>query len=226
MRKRTILTTVAVLAVGAIVVPTAANAANGGSWLLGRSNYESSTTTVTNNYGTTLSLNSKAGYAPLKVNRNVKVTNLNADLVDGVSSGSLARSTAKSGVVYHDGYTDGMGAKCPTGTIVAGGGGYDPLGWTTWYSGPDFTSTGALIPNSWLVMDEMGYPLVSFANCVNVMGGAISGALTNVSQFPGASSAAAAQSDSLSPQEEGPGVPAAILDMRNKAKDNPKPAKQ
>ena len=78
MRRRTILTTAAVIAVGALVIPTAANAANGGSWLLGRTNYESAATTVSNSAGTPLSLKAKAGYAPLAVNSTKTVTNLSS----------------------------------------------------------------------------------------------------------------------------------------------------
>ena len=96
MRKRTILTVSAVIAVGVIAVPTAANAANGGSWLLGRSNYESATTTVSNSAGTPLSLVAKTGYAPLKVSSTTKVTNLNADRIDGLDSTNFLRNTGKA----------------------------------------------------------------------------------------------------------------------------------
>lgn len=207
MRRRTILTTAAVIAVGALVIPTAANAANGGSWLLGRTNYESAATTVSNSAGTPLSLKAKAGYAPLAVNSTKTVTNLSADLLDGLSSGSFlrstgkaadadkldglssgsfARTTAKSGTIVHDGYEDGLGAQCPTGSIITGGGGYDTYGYPVAYSGPDYDAdTGAIIPNSWLALDEEGYVLVSFANCTNVTGGAVTGAVTNVNQMPG-----------------------------------------
>jgi len=223
MRKRTIITASAVLAVGFIAIPTAADAGNGRSWLLGRSNYESATTTVTNSTGTPLSLKAKTGYAPLKVNSSKTVTNLSADTVDGVHASSLARSTAKSGVVFHDGTLDGVGAKCPSGTIATGGGGYDPLGWTIWYSGPDFTTAGTIIPNSWVAIDENGYALVSFANCVNVMGGGINGAVTSTDQLP--SPADAASPEGLNAQPEGAGVPADLLKMRAKALKNPKPTK-
>jgi hypothetical protein len=179
MRKRTILTTAAVLAVGALVVPTYANAANGGAWLLGKSNYESVKTTVTNNYGTALSLNSKSGYAPFTVNRTTKVTNLNADLLDGVTASSFARTTAKTGIVKHDGTLDGVGAKCPTGTVSTGGGGFDPYGWEIGYSGPDWNvTTDALIPNSWIVLDVDGWVLNSYVNCMSMTGAAIPGAMT------------------------------------------------
>ena len=171
---------------------------------------------MTNNYGTPLSLNAKSGYAPFKVNRSTKVTYLNSDLVDGYSATSFARYNAKSGMVYHDGYIDGMGAKCPAGTIIAGGGGYDPLGWPLGYSGPDWNSTGTLIANSWIVLDSEGGPMVSFANCINVMGGGISGAMTSTSQFPGAGAAAAQGLGS---------VPDSLMQMRAKADGATKVAK-
>lgn len=205
MRKRTILAASAIVAVGCIAIPTGAYAANGGSWLLGRSNSESATTTVTNSSGTPLSLKAKSGYAPLAVNSSKTVTNLSADKVDGISSGSFARSTAKSGVVLHAGYDDYAGAKCPTGTIATGGGGYDIYGYELGYSGPDWdVTTGAIIPNSWLTLDVNWEPMVSFANCVNVMGGAVSGAVTNSSQFPAPAGALATSSQGPSLQSAEP----------------------
>ena len=221
MRKRTILTASAIIAVGVIAVPTAANAANGGSWLLGRSNYESAATTVSNSAGTPLSLKAKSGYAPLAVNSSKTVTNLSADKLDGLSSSWFARSTAKSAVVSHDGSADGLGAKCPTGTIALSGGGYDPYGWPVAYSGPDFDANGVLIPNSWLAMDEMGYSLVSFVTCVNLSGAAVPGALTNINNA--APSSAAASVQGLTPTEGGAAVPGDLLKMRAKAQDAPKP---
>jgi hypothetical protein len=189
MEKRTLLTAAAIVAVGCIAIPTGAYAANGGSWLLGRSNYETATTTVTNTYGTPLYLRAKSGYAPLKVNSTKTVTSLSADLLDGISSGSFARKTAKSGTVFSDG-ADGMGVVCPTGTILTGGGGFDPSAtMPIGYSGPDWVeATGNFIPNSWVALGVDGTVLSSFATCVNVMGGSVTGAVTNWgSLFPAAS---------------------------------------
>ena len=192
MKKRNLFIGSAIVAVGLIAIPTAANAASSGSWLLGRSNSESAETKVTSSAGTPLNLVAKTGYAPLKVNSSKTVTNLSADKLDGLSSGSFLRSTgkaadadkvdgvhassfartsAKSGVVTHAGYDDYRGAVCPAGTVVTGGGGYDEYGWEIGYSGPDWsTETGAVIPNSWLVLDVDFGPMVSFANCVNLTG--------------------------------------------------------
>ena len=221
--KRSTLIAIAALSGAIILVPTVASASNGGAWLLGRSNTETSTTTVTDNYGTPLSLNSKSGYAPLKVNRSTKVTNLNADYVDGYSATAFAMRIAKSGTVYHDGYTDGAGAKCPAGTIVTGGGGFDPLGYPVGYSGPDWNvNTGAIIPNSWIVMDPGFGPMVSFATCVQMSGASVPGALTNIASINTAAPAAAA-AQGLTAQ--GGVIPDALNQMRLDAKNNTKVAK-
>lgn len=65
-------------------------AATGGSFLLGKSNSASTTTSLSRTTnGPTLVLNSKAGQPPLKVNRKVKAVNLNADLLDGREGASM-----------------------------------------------------------------------------------------------------------------------------------------
>src|SRR6187200_2903374 len=73
-------------------------AATGGKFILGRSNTASTTTTLTNTKGTALSLRAPAGRAPLAVNTSTKVSRLNADSVDGVSSENIARATNPTGV--------------------------------------------------------------------------------------------------------------------------------
>jgi hypothetical protein len=60
-----------------------ASAATGGTFLLGKSNSATHLTTLTDKKGTALSLKSKKGAPPLKVNRSARVRNLNADLLDG-----------------------------------------------------------------------------------------------------------------------------------------------
>ena len=191
MRKRTLIIGSAIVAAAIVTVPTVAQASNGGAWLLGRSNTESAETKVTSSGGTPLNLVAKSGYAPLKVNSSKVVTNLNADRLDGLSGGSYAKASARSGIILHDGSSDNWGAKCPAGSIATGGGGYDPYGYPVAYSGPDYdASTGAVVPNSWLALDEYNYVLVSFVNCTNVTGGSIPGAVTNHGQFPSAMYAA------------------------------------
>jgi hypothetical protein len=206
-RTRKIIIAAAGLAVAGLVVPSAASAANGGSWLLGRSNSESATTKVTNSAATpALSLVVPSGIAPLAVNSTKTVTNLSADRLDGLSSGSFLRSTgkaadanlldgndstkfamrsAKTGTIAHNGYWDGMGAKCPTGTVFVSGGGYMPeFADYIYYSGPDFTETGALIPNSWIVMGDYGVG-VSNVTCHSPSGASIPGVATSIDDTMG-----------------------------------------
>jgi hypothetical protein len=149
-----------------------AYAANGGSLLIGRSNAASATTSLSNAAGTALSLSSKAGTPPLRVNGNTKVANLNADLLDGLSSGSFALRDGRTGIVVGsatdaDGYVNT--ARCPSGTVATGGGGYasgtrDYL----YYSGPDFAHDGTIIPNSWFAVADGD--TVAWVVCYNPRG--------------------------------------------------------
>ena len=83
-------------AVVALVLGTGtAYAANGGNFKLGGNNYESREASLNNSNGTALTLRSKAGTPSLKVNRTTKVPNLNADMVDGLSSGQIARNVTR-----------------------------------------------------------------------------------------------------------------------------------
>lgn len=187
-----------------IAIPNMASAANGGSVILGKSNTETTTTTVTNSGGTPITLNAKSGSAPLAVNSGTKVTNLNADKIDGVSSESLLRTTgkaadsdkvdgyhassfamrsAKTATIVHDGYYDGLGAKCPSGTVFVSGGGFVPASADyIWYAGPDFDINGTLIANSWLVLADNGVG-TSNVTCMSLSGAAVSGAAKNVDQL-------------------------------------------
>jgi hypothetical protein len=147
-------------AVVALVLGTGTTyAANGGIFRLGRANSATATTTLTNSHGTALKLKSKAGRPSLRVNRTTKVPNLNADLIDGVDSDSLARVT-KVGSVFDTGFVDDGGtadpsddaviavAVCPAGSQVVGGG------------GGDFTDDGSLYysapegNDAWLVVSS------------------------------------------------------------------------
>jgi hypothetical protein len=64
-------------------------AATGGSFILGKSNSADAVSTLTNSTGPALSLRAPSGSAPLRVNRTVKVANLNADLLDGRDSSAF-----------------------------------------------------------------------------------------------------------------------------------------
>ena len=92
-------TVVAYLALTVAMSGTAA-AATGGLFVLGQRNTESRASTVINSNGPALRLDSPAGSPPLAVNRQAKVTNLNADKLDGHSSSAFLRvdGTARSAV--------------------------------------------------------------------------------------------------------------------------------
>jgi hypothetical protein len=179
-KKKAIITAAGLLTLGILAVPTAASAANGGTWVLGKSLTETTPTTVTNSNGTPLSLKAKSGTAPLAVNSGTKVTNLNADKLDGYSSESFAMRSAKTATIVHDGYYDGKGAKCPSGTVFVSGGGFAPASSDyIWYAGPDFDINGNLIANSWLVMADNGVG-TSNVTCMSLSGAAVSGAAKTV----------------------------------------------
>jgi len=69
-----------------------ADAATGGSFILGRTNHESSTALLVTSRGTPLSLSAPKGKAPLAVNRSTEVKNLNAEYVGGLSASTLRPS--------------------------------------------------------------------------------------------------------------------------------------
>ena len=118
---------VAIALVGGTGVATAAT---GGTFLLGRSNAATTTTSLTNSAGTALSLNSKAGTPPLAVNSTTKVGRLNADLLDGLSSGHLQRrvaATCPGGAISAIGATGNVAcAAVPAKVNVTTGFGYEP----------------------------------------------------------------------------------------------------
>jgi hypothetical protein len=66
-----------------------ASAANGGSFILGKSNSETATAKLSNTTGTPLSLSAPVGKAPLAVNSTTQVNNLNAQFTGGMTAGQL-----------------------------------------------------------------------------------------------------------------------------------------
>jgi hypothetical protein len=133
-------------------------AATGGSFILGRSNAETTTSTLTNSRGTALALNAKAGTPALRVNNTVKVPNLNADTVDGLNSTAFARAGGRTGSFDIEGQPqdfDNNGAvdtivaagQCPPGTQLTGGGMTDFT-----QSGRVFLNGPDLDPESWVVV--------------------------------------------------------------------------
>jgi hypothetical protein len=74
-----------------------ASASNGGNFILGNTNQETSTSYLNNSTGTPLKLNAPNNVAPLKVSNSTLVSGLNAQYVNGLSSSKL--------VAGGDGYT-------------------------------------------------------------------------------------------------------------------------
>ena len=146
-------------ALGALALgASTASAVNGGPLLLGRTNRASATTSLSNSVGSALSLTSKPGTASLKVSDTTKVSKLNADRVDDLDSSALALKAGRTGIVVGtpndaDGYVNT--ARCPSGSIATGGGGYatDTRDYLA-YSGPDFTGDGTYVPNSWFAVAD------------------------------------------------------------------------
>ena len=102
-----------------------AYAANGGSVILGKANYATAGTGISNSGGTPLYLYSKSGTPPLKVNRTVKVPYLNSDLLDGLDQSAFLRATGKAvNADKLDGYDNSafaLAAGGHTGYITANG---------------------------------------------------------------------------------------------------------
>jgi hypothetical protein len=71
-------------------------AASDGELWLGRANTATRTTTLTDTAGVPLSLRTRKGSAPLAVNSRVKVSNLDADLLDGLDARALQRRVVGS----------------------------------------------------------------------------------------------------------------------------------
>ena len=67
-----------------------ADAATGGTFLLGKANTETSTASLSDSKGTPLALSAPPGKAPLAVNRHVMVKNLNAQYLGGMTAKGLA----------------------------------------------------------------------------------------------------------------------------------------
>jgi hypothetical protein len=109
---RVLTVPVAIIGAGGLLVSGigVADAATGGSFLLGKANSESSTATLSNTRGIPLSLKAKPGYPPLAVNSSKLVARLNAAEVGGLTAAKLQRRLT--------------GGTCPTGigNVAASGG--------------------------------------------------------------------------------------------------------
>lgn len=142
-------------AIAALVLGSgSAYAATGGKFILGHSNSAGATSTLSSGHGPALSL--KATGPVLKVSNGSKITNLNADSLDGLNSTSFARTSGQFGEIDasgqavdsdNNGLTDAIiaNATCPSGTQRTGGGALDLTNsGITFANAPD---TG----NSWTV---------------------------------------------------------------------------
>lgn len=100
MRFVALLKTLALTLALLLALDYASFAATGQSLLLGKVNTANQVTTIERTTaGPALSLVTKPGKPPLKVNRAAKVKKLNADLVDGLGKGDLARRPLVSAFV-------------------------------------------------------------------------------------------------------------------------------
>jgi hypothetical protein len=182
-RRALVIAAVAVSAIvgGAVLTPVgSASAAAAKSVLLGKSNKTSTTTTIQNTKGSALSLKAPSNKAPFQVSNSNTVKNLSADKLDGLSSSSFARQSAKTGYIIAQ-YPDN--AICPSGTKLTGGGGGTALG-TLAYTGPGYDvrvdENGdpyvVDVPNSWFAYGPEDAPSASFAECISLNGKAIPGA--------------------------------------------------
>jgi hypothetical protein len=161
----------------AIIGGGVASAANDWPMIIGRSNAATAPTTIRNPAGTPLVLSGHSTSPPVKVGSSVKVTNLNADLVDGRTAGEFALTSGRTAIVVGspddaDGYVNT--ARCPSGSFATGGGGYaaDTRDYLT-YSGPDVTSSGTFVSDSWFaVADGTVYAWVVCYNPRSTVAGA------------------------------------------------------
>lgn len=95
-----------------------AMAATGKPLILGKVNKAGKTTTVKSTSGPALKLTTPAGQPPLQINRNIRVPNLNADLVDGKSASQLGVRTKIYGAAVNE--VDALGFVLSTPVIPAG----------------------------------------------------------------------------------------------------------
>lgn len=95
-----------------------AMAATGKPLILGKVNKAGKTTTVKATNGPALKLTTKAGQPPLAVNRNTKVANLNADLLDGKSAESFGVRTRVYTATVNE--NNSLGFAVTTTSVAAG----------------------------------------------------------------------------------------------------------
>lgn len=135
--------------------------------MLGGTNKVGSVTTLQGTAGTPLKLVAPSGKAPFAVNSSTRVTNLNADKLDGLSAGNFARSTIRTGVItstdvveipFADGVVQYIEASCPRGYPMTGGGG----------EGVGLTINGPLDSSTWVVSGSEAR--MAYAVCLSPQG--------------------------------------------------------
>jgi hypothetical protein len=178
------LTAFAAGALTVVVLGTGtAYAATGGDFKLGRANSAGRATTLTAPNSSALVLRSKAGLPSLRVNRAARVPNLNADLVDGVNSTSLARVVTVGTVIATGLVDDGdtpsdpsddaivAVATCPPGSQVMGGGAGDFTGaGVPYFSGPVDSRQWAVFSSADPHGGDYATDLTAYARCWNPRG--------------------------------------------------------
>lgn len=96
-----------------------ADAATGGSLVLGHNNHSKHTTTLSDSGGTPLSLKAPSGAPPLSVSNSKLVPRLNSQYLDGLTAGEVATHSAQVLAQFSD---YGGAVYCPAGTHPVGGG--------------------------------------------------------------------------------------------------------
>lgn len=175
-----------------VVGGSSAIAATGGKFILGKSNTAGATSTLTNKNGTALSLKSGRGPA-LKVNNGRKISNLNADKLDGASLADIGWTGAydvdgELVDVDENGINESIiaMAQCPGTTELTGGG------------GANFTSAGVTVldapfdEESWAVIvyvgensGEVASDVTASAVCFSPDGGGLAGSYRAASPSDG-----------------------------------------
>ena len=198
MLKRTVPGFVAGAIFTVAIAGGGAVAATGGKFILGQSNKAGSTTTLTATRGSALSLKS-TGAPALKVNNSRKVTNLNADSIDGLSSGSFARSNARTGAydatgTLVDSDNDGLddllvaSVQCPAGSQMTGGGGIDfTNAGIMFYNAPDIDEawiTAVLLDENTPESADSVYASVVCYNATGSLAGSYRKVPTNLAAIP------------------------------------------
>jgi hypothetical protein len=189
------MTSFAAGAVFALVIGGgSAAAATGYKFVVGRSNSATTVSKLTNSRGPALSLRSKSGTPSLVVGSRTKVTNLNADTVDGVDSTRLALTAGRTGKVRGLATDLGDGAfvasaTCPSGTLLTGGGVMDNTSTgITYMSAPDVDRASTWVVgvsvDTTATVPDSAEDVFAYAVCYNPRGAVASSTTTTLRLSP------------------------------------------